>query len=193
MPSRPGLSTRYSDVTPVSGKIKLHYDEMAEVYDKRYDENRGKFYYTHITRHIMEGFARGGRLLDLGCGTGLFVQRYLEHGGSGTGLDISRGMIEKASRRCPTSGFVVGTAEILPFQDCSFDAVSSILSFSYFKQPDATLSEIYRVLAPGGSVAVLYSREEYLHPGTSGYLPAQRGDEYKEGLPWCIRGTVRIR
>ncbi len=141
-------------MTPVSGKIQLHYDEMAEVYDKRYDENRGKFYYTHITRHIMDGFVRGGRLLDLGCGTGLFVGRYLEHGGNATGLDISRGMIEKASARCPKSNFILGTADVLPFQDCSFDAVSSILSFSYFKQPETTLSEIYRVLAPGGSVAV---------------------------------------
>src|SRR5271157_3868890 len=135
-------------MTPVTGKIRLHYDEMAEVYDKRYDENRGRYYYSHIARHVLDGFVRGGRLLDLGCGTGLFVQRYLEHGGTATGLDISRGMIEKASGRCPSSNFIVGTAEVLPFRDNSFDAISSILSFSYFKQPDATLSEIYRVLAP---------------------------------------------
>ncbi|HVP93866.1 MAG TPA: methyltransferase domain-containing protein [Methanoregulaceae archaeon] len=141
-------------MTPVSGKVQLHYDEIAGVYDKRYDENRGRFYYTHITRHIMEGFVNEGRLLDLGCGTGLFLQRYLEHGGSGTGLDISRGMLEKASCRCPSSRFIIGTAEALPFRDRSFDAVSSILSFSYFKEPEETLSEVYRVLAPGGSIGV---------------------------------------
>lgn len=141
-------------MTPVVDKVQVHYDEMAEVYDRRYDESRGKFYYSHISRHIMDGFFRGGKLLDLGCGTGLFVRRYLEEGGEAVGIDISRGMIEKASVRCRGSDFCVGTAEVLPFRDSSFDAVSSILSFSYLKQPKATLREVFRVLKPGGSVAV---------------------------------------
>jgi ubiquinone/menaquinone biosynthesis C-methylase UbiE len=141
-------------VTIVDQKIRDHYDEVADVYDERYDLNRGKFYYSHISRHILEVLPKGGRLLDLGCGTGLFVGRYIENGGEATGIDISPGMIRKAADRCRSSRFVIGTAEVLPFRDDYFDAVSCILAFSYLKRPETTLSEVMRVLSPGGAVAV---------------------------------------
>lgn len=141
-------------MTATVQKVMSHYDEVAEVYDHRYDANRGKFYYNHISRHVMERFPRGGRLLDLGCGTGLFVRHYVNEGGEAVGIDISRGMIGKASDRCGSSDFTIGTAEILPFRGDSFDAVSSLLAFSYLKHPEKTLSETYRVIRPGGSVAV---------------------------------------
>jgi ubiquinone/menaquinone biosynthesis C-methylase UbiE len=55
---------------------------------------------------------------------------------------------------CPDTEFIIGTGESLPFRDCSFNAVSSVLVFSYVKNPVATLSEVYRVLEPGGSLAI---------------------------------------
>jgi ubiquinone/menaquinone biosynthesis C-methylase UbiE len=103
----------------------------------------------------MNALPKGGNLLDIGCGTGLFVEKYIRNGGSGTGLDISEGMVAKARHRCPDCEFLVGTGEKLPFNDCSFNAVSSVLVFSYVKDPGAMLSEVYRVLEPGGSVALL--------------------------------------
>lgn len=135
-------------------KVSSHYDEVAEVYDRRYDVNRGKFYYNHISRHVMERLPRGGRLLDLGCGTGLFVRYYVNEGGEAVGIDISKGMIGKASGKCASSDFTIGTAEILPFRDGSFDVVSSLLAFSYLNHPEKTLEETYRVLRPGGSIAI---------------------------------------
>lgn len=135
-------------------KIANHYDDVAEVYDHRYDAKLGKFYYNHISRHVMERFPKGGLLLDLGCGTGLFVRHYVNEGGEAVGIDISRGMIGKALDKCGSSDFTIGTAEVLPFHDCSFDAVSSLLSFSYLKFPEKTLAETYRVLRPGGPIAV---------------------------------------
>ena len=48
----------------------------------------------------MGALPKGGNLLDIGCGTGLFVERYIEAGGSAIGLDISRKMIERARHRC---------------------------------------------------------------------------------------------
>ena len=135
-------------------KVICHYDEVAEVYDHRYDANCGKFYYNHISRHVMERFPKGGRLLDLGCGTGLFVRHYVNEGGEAVGIDISRGMVGKASDRCGSSDFTVGTAEVLPFHNGSFDAVSSLLAFSYLEHPEQALAETYRVLRPGGSIGV---------------------------------------
>ena len=135
-------------------KVQQHYDEIADIYDDRYDGHRGRCYHRHISDHIMSALPRGGFLLDLGCGTGLFVQRYIEEGGRAVGLDISPGMVRHGRLRSPGSGFCVGTAEILPFRDATFDALASLLAFSYVPDPGAMLRESYRVLKPGGRIAV---------------------------------------
>jgi ubiquinone/menaquinone biosynthesis C-methylase UbiE len=63
-------------------------------------------------------------------------------------------MISRAQWRCPTSEFIVGTGEKIPFCDNSFEAVSSLLVFSYVKDPHAMLTESYRVLKPGGVISI---------------------------------------
>ncbi len=135
-------------------KIQRHYDEVAERYDHHYDRSRGRCYHTHLSRHLIEMLPETGNLLDIGCGTGLFVERYRAEGGSAIGIDISRGMIRQARRRCTQTDFIVGTGEVLPFSDASFDAIASLLAFSYMKDPQGMLSEAYRVLKPGGTIAI---------------------------------------
>ncbi len=135
-------------------KVRKHYDMVADTYDHHYDHRRGRKYHTHLSNHLMKALPEGANLLDIGCGTGLFVEKYMQNGGRGTGLDISEGMVARARSRCPDCEFVVGTGESLPFGDCSFNAVSSVLVFSYVKNPVAMLSEVNRVLVPGGSVAL---------------------------------------
>ena len=135
-------------------KVQQHYDEIADVYDKRYDGRRGRCYHGHIRDHVMQYLPKGGFLLDVGCGTGLFVQRYVQEGGRAVGIDISPGMVRHGRERCPDCGFFVGTADALPFRDDSFDALASLLAFSYIPDPEATLRECYRVLPPGGRISV---------------------------------------
>ena len=127
---------------------------MADVYDRHYAHDRGRVYYDHICDMALEDLPRGGRLLDLGCGTGLFMTRYLASGGTAAGLDISRGMIARARQRCNGCEVSVGTAEQIPYRDGTFDAVASILAFSYLQRPEAMLGESFRVLKPGGTIAV---------------------------------------
>ncbi|HOV68347.1 MAG TPA: methyltransferase domain-containing protein, partial [Methanoregulaceae archaeon] len=76
---------------PLKGpaKVRRHYDEVAEIYDRRYAEGTGRSYHRHISDQVMNWLPPGGRLLDIGCGTGLFIEQYLERGGRGVGLDIS--------------------------------------------------------------------------------------------------------
>lgn len=135
-------------------KIQEHYDTIADVYDHHYDQHRGRSYHKHISTHLMNALPQGGKLLDVGCGTGLFVDRYIAAGGKAIGIDISRNMLEKARRRCITCDYTVGTGEKIPFRDTTFDAVSSLLVFSYVKDPRSMLNEAYRVLKPGGSIAI---------------------------------------
>ncbi|HSA37465.1 MAG TPA: methyltransferase domain-containing protein [Methanoregula sp.] len=135
-------------------KIRQHYDNVADTYDHHYDHRRGKKYHAHLSKHLMKALPENGNLLDIGCGTGLFVEKYIKTGGKGTGLDISEKMVAKARNRCPGCEFIIGTGEKLPFNDSSFNAVSSVLVFSYVRDPVAMLSEVYRVLEPKGSVAL---------------------------------------
>jgi ubiquinone/menaquinone biosynthesis C-methylase UbiE len=135
-------------------KVQQHYDEVADIYDERYDGSRGKYYHGHISDHVMRELPKGGFLLDVGCGTGLFVQRYIREGGRAVGLDISPGMVRHGRQRCPDCGFCVGTADVLPFKDNTFDALASLLAFSYVPDPEGMLRECYRVLKPGGRIAV---------------------------------------
>jgi ubiquinone/menaquinone biosynthesis C-methylase UbiE len=135
-------------------KIRQHYDAIADIYDVHYDHPRGRCYHTHLSRHVMKALPKGGNLLDIGCGTGLFVEKYLRNGGSAIGLDLSRNMIERARNRCACCEFTLGTGEAIPFRNNSFDAISSILVFSYLRDPEAMLNEAYRVLRPGGAISV---------------------------------------
>jgi ubiquinone/menaquinone biosynthesis C-methylase UbiE len=135
-------------------KVQQHYDDVAEIYDSRYDRRRGRFYHAHISGRVLEGIPRGGRILDLGCGTGLFLRAYEGLGGYGIGIDLSREMIRRARMRCEESEFFVGNAEVLPFCAESFDAVVSLMAFSYVRRPDLLLSEVHRVLKPGGRIAI---------------------------------------
>jgi ubiquinone/menaquinone biosynthesis C-methylase UbiE len=150
------------------GKVQQHYDDVADIYDDRYDQKRGRFYHAHISERVLEGIPPGKRILDLGCGTGLFLRAYEEQGGSGIGLDLSREMIRRARIRCGTSEFFVGNAEVLPFRDESFDAVCSLMAFSYVKRPGLFLLEALRVLRPGGRISICTLGKNLL---TSG-LPA---------------------
>ncbi|MDD1639177.1 MAG: class I SAM-dependent methyltransferase [Methanomicrobiales archaeon] len=127
---------------------------MAPVYDMRYDSEMGRAYHRHISSALLERLPRGKYLLDLGCGTGLFMRRYGETGGDAIGLDISRGMIENARGRCNGFEFCMGTAEELPFRDQTFDAISCLLAFSYLTNPSWMLAEASRILKPGGKIAV---------------------------------------
>ena len=135
-------------------KVAAHYDSVARVYDLRYDTSSGGVYHRHISRHMLDWLPKEALLLDLGCGTGLFMRRYAELGGTAIGLDISRGMVEAAREQAGWFQYLVGTAEVLPFRDRTFDAVSCVLAFSYLENPGWMLSEAFRVLRPGGCLAV---------------------------------------
>lgn len=82
------------------------------------------------------------------------MRRYGERGGTAVGLDISRGMVEAAREQGGWFEYMMGTAEVLPFRDGTFDAISCMLAFSYLEQPGRMLKEAFRVLKPGGCLAV---------------------------------------
>jgi SAM-dependent methyltransferase len=99
----------------------------------------------------------GQRVLDLACGTGALAREVAARvgdDGAVAGLDPSRGMLFVAESMHPSATWHEGTAESLPFEDASFDAVVSQFGLMFFRDRAAALNEMMRVLVPGGRFAV---------------------------------------
>lgn len=102
----------------------------------------------------------GARLLDFGTGIGRVAAALAPDAAAITGVDISSAMIEQARKRTAgvrNIGFEVVDGRVLPFQDQSFDAVVAADSFPYLVRAgvlDAQLTELRRVLRPGGDLLV---------------------------------------
>jgi SAM-dependent methyltransferase len=100
---------------------------------------------------------QGDRILDVGCGTGVFARAALDRVGSAghvAGLDPNEAMLGVARRLGPGVEWTSGVAERLPYPDASFDRVVSQFALMFFTDRPAAVAEMARVLAPGGTVAV---------------------------------------
>ena len=103
----------------------------------------------------LEGSSRS---LELGYGTGHLLQACAESGAWVVGLDASRQMGRLARKRLDRSGQVAGVtsgyAQNMPFPDGAFDKVAATFPTEYILDRQ-TLSEVRRVLKPGGSLIIL--------------------------------------
>ncbi|NJN73300.1 MAG: class I SAM-dependent methyltransferase [Limnothrix sp. RL_2_0] len=100
-------------------------------------------------------FPADGYVLDLGCGTGKLFQRLgkLYPKLTGTGLDLSPEMIAQAQTKNIHGDrfhFSLGNAEAQPFRDNTFDVAFNTISFLHYPNPETVLTEVWRVLKPGG-------------------------------------------
>jgi ubiquinone/menaquinone biosynthesis C-methylase UbiE len=95
-----------------------------------------------------------GLTLDLGCGTGRNLP-LLPAGARGVGVDPCRETLIRARRRAPSALLVQARAEQLPFRPGAFDTVLSGLVLCSVIDPGLAVSEIQRVLAPGGTMRAL--------------------------------------
>lgn len=99
----------------------------------------------------------GMRVLDVACGTGaltLAAAKAVAPGGAVVGIDLNPGMLAVARRKAPETDWRQAAAEALPFDDEAFDAVVSQFGLMFFQDRTAALREMWRVLRPGGRLAV---------------------------------------
>jgi len=97
--------------------------------------------------------APGMALLDVCSGPGLIAAAAAERGANATGLDFSAEAVGIARRNYPDIEFQEGDAQALPFDDNRFDAVICGYGIIHVPDPAQVLSEMKRVLKPGGRMA----------------------------------------
>ena len=138
------------------------YDLGAKTYDKvkEYDADDEAFYLGEPLAQRLAGQPQA-RVLDVATGTGrlplaLFQQPQFQ--GVVVGLDASKGMLEQASAKLADYWervvLVHHDATRLPFPADYFEAVTCLEALEFLPDPDASLSEIVRVLKPGATLLV---------------------------------------
>jgi ubiquinone/menaquinone biosynthesis C-methylase UbiE len=112
------------------------------------------------------GAAAGGRILEVGAGTGLHARWLLEHTPvEYTGIDVSRDMLDFARLRLADHAervrLTIGDAQRLPFPDRSFDSAFCTATLHHLGDPASGIRELARVVRLGGRVAAIEPNWKY--------------------------------
>jgi len=144
---------------------KNYFDEVAEKYDSWFKTPLGAYVLDAEKRLLKRvlPIEKNLRVLDLGCGTGVFTKELVKFGRKKTfALDISKGMINLAKEKKLPVYFVLGDAQRLPFKNSSFDLVVSVTVLEFVKEPFLLIKEAYRVLKPGGTLVLATMNDKSL-------------------------------
>lgn len=102
------------------------------------------------------GLRDGQTVVDIGAGTGKFTRRLAETGARVIAVEPVAAMREKLASALPQVDVREGTAQALPLDDASVDAVVCAQAFHWFANA-AALAEIHRVLKPGGPLGLIWN------------------------------------
>lgn len=136
--------------------VEQAYDRWAPVYDLVF----GGVFSKGRKAAIQATNMMGGRVLEVGVGTGISLSQYASHLRI-VGTDISEAMLRKARRRVDelrlknVESLAVMDAEKLEFPDDAFDVVMAQYVVTAVPNPEAALDEFARVLRPGGELIIL--------------------------------------
>ncbi len=135
------------------------FDDFSDHYDSWFETPIGmrvREYELDLLLELLEP-SENEKILDAGCGTGMFTHDFIKKGSCVTGLDLSGKMLKKASVKLNISRFdgVVGDMTALPFADAVFDKAVSVTAVEFVPENiDWVLGELFRVVKPGGVVVV---------------------------------------
>jgi ubiquinone/menaquinone biosynthesis C-methylase UbiE len=141
-------------------EVRLRYDAEADGYDELYtDEQRMK--YELALRRI--AYAGADRILDCGCGTGVFLEKVVGSVQFAVGVDLSPKMLERAKLRLgqiPNVDLVCADIDSLPFSEATFGQVFMFTVLPSDTDWDNAISEAMRVLRTDGIMTLSIPKKE---------------------------------
>ena len=188
---------------------RAYYDDFAGWYERE----------RHLPYHrmlddleveIVERYSRDRDVLEVGCGTGLILDRVARFASSAHGIDLSAGMLARAAARGLTVGQASATA--LPLPDASVDVAYSFKVLAHIPDIAGAMSEMARVVRPGGHVIAEFYNARSLRRLVKAVKPptavsAQTNDEHvftryddaaairsylPAGLDWVATRGIRV-
>lgn len=153
------------------------FDEVAEAYER----GRPSFP-PPLVDHVVEvlDLCPGRRVLDLAAGTGKLTRLLVGTGADVVAVEPSAGMRDAFTDLLPAVAVLDGTAEAIPLEDASIDAVTVAQAWHWF-DPPAAFAELDRVLRPDGRAALVWNVRDLDDP-----LEAAATDvlaPYRDGTP----------
>lgn len=128
------------------------------------------------TRLLSEWMSDGEIYLDVGCSSGEVIGSVGNRCSRAVGIDVDTRTMAEAKKQYPGFDFVLGSADNLPFADESFTTVSMLDVLEHVPDPQKSLSEIDRVLRPGGHLIISVP-----HKGSFWFIDAQRSKIFAAG------------
>jgi len=125
--------------------------EIANTYDKYYQSSFGKKV-DEIEKDIINSLIKKiptTEILELGCGTGHWTDYFSKKGFEITAIDSSKTMLDIAKSKDINAKFMIANAQNIPFEDESFQIISSFTMLEFVNNQDAVIKEVYRVLKKG--------------------------------------------
>lgn len=144
-------------------------ERIVDAVARRPNGSIGRLLYRHPIGHV-SGFHQAltvcpvvpsDRILDVGCGAGVFLEMALQSECDACGLDHSPDMVAETSVRNADAiaarhlNVALGDAAALPFASDAFNKVFCLNAFFFFPQPQQAIAEMARVTVPGGTVAII--------------------------------------
>lgn len=151
-------------------------------------------------KHALYEFDKhaGKKVLEVGGGMGTDLAQFAKHGALTTDYDLSSGHLAHARRNFELRGlkgeFIHGDGEQMPFEDNSFDVVFSNGVIHHTPNTGSVITEMRRVLKPGGKAIVMVYAEHSLHYWKElvGQLGLRRNQLEANSIGWIMSGSVEL-
>ncbi|HVF51714.1 MAG TPA: class I SAM-dependent methyltransferase [Pyrinomonadaceae bacterium] len=169
------------------------YEALAEAYAAVVDTKPHNAFYERPATLSLLPETRGRRVLDAGCGPGVYSEWLLEHGAEVVAVDASPKMVELARRRLGAAADVrqADLGKPLDFlESASFDIVLSALVLDYVEDWRAAFAEFHRILRPSGHFvfSVAHPLFDYLYFKSENYFATEL-----VGCEWRGFESVRVQ